>query len=341
MGNSKSSTKLTVVNNTVNKNTINNINKDIINMGVETLIKMNQSCSSTITQNNTCNIDDLVIKGSSNVVIGGTQTNQARQSLTCTQWSKATTEMNNEMMNTMISKIKTLNGTEAASDVNSTVRSHSANGFASLPIGQSKTDINGNITNDVLNETLITIEDIYETNLKNNFTAENLQSCVVSSAQGNYGDLSGGTIYGGNNIKVGCTQQNSIDQILNCKQLTDAVANSTADTMKKLGFVVDNTGVTENTVKSKTEATSSKVSTGPIQDLTDGIGNVIGSIGGCLSCQNGGCTICIIVICVLLISSSGGFFIMKSQGGGGKKMNGGYIKNSESNILDSDSSFYS
>lgn len=354
MGNSNSSSNLVVTNNTVNKNTVNNCNKDIINMGVETLIKMNQNCSSTVVQTNNCKMDNLMITGSKNFNIGGVQDNTATTNLTCTQWAKATNEMNNSMLLTMMDKVKTLNGTESATNVNAAVSAKTSAGSFSLPIGSSSSTSNGNVTNNITNETFSFIENIYETNLKNSFTSENLQSCVVSSNQNNVTDLSNGTLTNSDNISVGCNQQNSIEQILNCKQLNDAVISTGTDTLKKLGLTVDNTDLTDNRTKSKTSVSSDKVSTGFIQDITAGIGNVIGSIGSLLSFQNGGSTISIIIICVLLIISGGGYFFTKSQGGGGKK-NNGYVKNSESNyknsdnnilnlenyIFNSDSSFYS
>ena len=109
------------------------------------------------------------------------------------------------MASAMASEMKALNGTESATQLNTAAQSSNTTGFGSTggsSSSKSKTDIDNNITN----ETISKVENIFEQNLSNNFSANTVNECIGKTSQSNSQDLSNLDI--GGNAKVECFQAN-------------------------------------------------------------------------------------------------------------------------------------
>lgn len=274
MGGSSSKSSQSITNNTVNQNFMNTLNKTIMNSAVETVINNASSCSSAINLNNSCNVSDMTVGGDFN--FGGDQTAQANVNFNCIQANQTSADMATNMMASMVAEMKSLNGTESAANLNTASQSSNKTGFASMP-SNSKSNSSTNVTNNVTNETISNVQNIFETNLKNNFSVNTVNECIGKTNASNEQNISDVDI--GGNANIECIQSATVEQVQECKQLSDAVSKTTQATFQELGLTVateSDTGTsTESTVSSKSE----NVATGPIEEVGNAISSIIGAIG--------------------------------------------------------------
>jgi hypothetical protein len=315
MGKSSSSSSQKITNNTVNKNYMDTLNKTVMNSAVSTMVNNASSCSSAVNQNNSCDMSGTKISG--NFDFSGKQTNTAKVDFSCIQASQTSADMATSMMASMAAEMKALNGTEAAAQLNTAAASSNKTGFGATG-GSSSSKSNTNVTNNVTNETISKVENVFEQNLSNNFSANTVNECIGKTSQSNSQDLSNMDI--GGNAKVECFQANSLEQVQECKQLSEAISNTTQKTFQELGMKTDVTNTTASATESTVSATSENVSTGPIQDLGNAISGILGSVMGLASLAFLGpilgpiCSICSCIICVCLIIMVGKSVM---SGGGG------------------------
>lgn|SRR3990167_985922 len=301
MGGANSKSSQTITNNTVNKNYMDTLNSTIMNSAVETMINNASSCSSAVNINNSCDMSNTKIAG--DFVFGGKQTAKADINFNCIQANQTSSDMATAMMTSILTEMKALNGTEAASDLNNAAQASNTSGFASMP-SSSKSNAKTNVTNNITNETISEVKNIFETNLSNNFSVNTVNECIGKTQVSNTQDLSNMDIGGGANVE--CIQTATIEQVQNCKQLSDAVSKTTHDTFQELGLSVGTesatTALTESTVTSLAE----NVSTGPIQEVGTAIAGIFSSLGF------GSISGVIIIVLVLFVI---GYFAVKSMGG--------------------------
>jgi len=311
MGGSSSKSSQTITNNTVNQNYMNTLNKTIMNSAVETMINNASSCSSAINVNNSCDMSGADIGG--NFTFGGNQTAQAKVNFNCIQANQTSADMATSMMASMVAEMKALNGTDAAANLNTASQSSNTTGFLSMPSGKSSSSSSTNVTNNVTNETISDVQNIFEQNLKNNFSVNTVNKCIGKTNVSNSQDLS--NIKVGGDAKVECIQTASVEQVQNCKQLSDAVSKTTQATFQELGMTIatesDTTSKTESTVSS----TAENISTGPIQELGTALTGIMGAFGLAFLGPILGpiCSICSCIIVVILLITI--FKAMVSGGG--------------------------
>ena len=316
MGKSKSSSSQTITNNTVNQNYMDTLNKTVMNSAVSTMVNNASTCSSAVNQNNSCDMSGTKISG--NFDFSGKQTNTAKVDFSCIQASKTSADMATSMMASMVAEMKALNGTEAAAQLNTASQSSNTSGFGSTG-GSSSSSSKTDVTNNVTNETISKVENVFEQNLSNNFTSNTVNECIGKTTQSNSQDLSNMDI--GGNAKVECFQANSLEQVQECKQLAEAISNTTQKTFQELGMKTDVANTTATATESTVSSTSENVSTGPIQDLGDAVSGILGSVMGLASLAFLGpilgpiCSLCSCIICICLIIMVGKS--MMSGGGGG------------------------
>lgn len=303
MGKSNSKTSQVIENDTVNYNYVNTLNENIMNTAVNTLVSNANKCTSAVNQNNLCSMTNSKIGG--DLVIGGTQSNTATVDFSCVNANQASSDMSTAMMTAMLSEIKALNGTEAAAKLNSSSDASNTSGFGSTG-GSASAGSKTSVSNEVSNETITHIQNIFTQNLSNNFSSETVNDCIGKTTQTNIIDASGSTV--GGNATVSCIQTNTLEQIQKCSQLSDAISKTTQETFQELGLKTS----TENTTKTETEATneakSENVSTGPIGELGNllglasfaFLGPVLGPICAIISL-----IVCVIIIIMIVMALSG------------------------------------
>jgi hypothetical protein len=273
-GGSKGSSKNTIINNTINNNTIENLNKTVMNAGVDVLVKNANMCSSAVNQNNLCSVGDVNIVGG-DFTYESNQSNDAKVNFSCVNTSEASSEMADTMVRNMMGELDTLSNTEAGASLNAAAMAENTSGFGSS--GSSDASSANNVTNKIKNDTRVTIQNIYENNLNTNFTSDTVNECIGKTTQSNIDELGNINIEDGN-ASLKCVQTNTLEQVQECKQLSEALNKSMRESMDELGFTVSS----DNTATSETEATSESesvnVSTGPIQDVMDGISGILNGL---------------------------------------------------------------
>jgi hypothetical protein len=315
MGHSKSSITNSINNNTINSSDFENISKNIQESATNTLLENASSCSSSVEQNNTCNLANMQVGG--NFTFSGTQSNKASVNFSCVQSSSAANSMTDAMTAAVSSEMGVLNGTEAAAKINAAAAAASKSGFLSTG-GGSNSNASTNITNNVTNQTKAIVENIFKKNISNNFSSKTVDECIGRTTQTNNINLSGMKV--GGNANVPCNQSNSVEQVSECKQLTEAINKSMSKAAQELGFKIEASSSTKTKNEVKATATSEAISTGPIQDLGNAVSGVIGSIGNVFGLASLGvaapfiiysCCIC----CCIILSLVSSAIAMKSGGG--------------------------
>lgn len=344
MGGSHSSVKDSIVNNTINQTDIENTTKNIQESATNTLIKTASSCSSSVNQSNSCNLSGAAVAG--NFTLGGKQSNKASVNFSCIQANSASSSMTDSMVNSIGNELGVLNGTEAAAKLNAAAESANKSGFGSWGGGSASSNVSTGVENNVTNSTKSIVENIFKKNLSNNFNSETVNECIGRTTQSNSIEAVGVKV--GGNANVECDQSNTVEQVQECKQLTEAVNKTLSQTAQELGFKVNTSSETGSKSEIESAAKSKSEDTGPIQDL----GNAVSGLLGLASLGIAGpfiiyaCCIC----CCIILSIVSSMFVMKSSGGsmpnvqgsinlgkGANKMNlkfgkphkGGYSDNSD------------
>lgn len=313
MGNSKSKSTQAISNNTVNENYMNTVNKTIMESAVNTMVNNANTCSSAVNQINSCNFNNSSVAGNFN--IGGTQSNTAKVDFSCINSSTTSANMASTMAATMMAEIKSLNGTEAANTLNNAATTSNKTGFGATG-GSASATTNTSVSNNVTNQTLTHIENVFQHNLSNNFTTNTVNECIGKTTQSNTISASGVTVGGSANVT--CNQSNSLEQVQECKQLSEAINTTVQKTFQELGLQTDATSQTINKTEAKSSATSENVATGPIQD----IGNALSSLFDLASFAMFGpvigpiISICSCILCLCLL-----FIIFQSFMGGSSDNN--------------------
>jgi hypothetical protein len=309
MGGSSSKVKSSIANNTLNMTDIENTTKSIQESATSTLIKNASSCSSSVNQNNTCNMSGTKVTGG--FTFGGKQSNKASVNFSCVQAKSAAATMTDSMASSIANELGVLNGSEAAAKMNAAAEAKTTSGAGSWGSGSSSSKTDTSVTNNVTNSTKSVVENIFKKSLSNNFNSETVNECMGRTTQSNEVNLSNMNIEGG--AKVDCDQSNTLEQVQECKQLNEAINKTLSETAQELGFKIDNTNKTASTTESTSKATTETVSTGPIQDLGNAIGGILGlaSLGVAGPFIVYACCIC----CCIILSVVSSMFVIKSGGG--------------------------
>jgi hypothetical protein len=273
-GKKKSKASQTIINNTVNKNYMETLNKNIMNVGVETIINNASSCSSAVNLNNSCDVSKANISGDLNFT--SNQTAQGKVNFNCIQENKTASDMTTNMISQMISEMTALNETDAAANLNTAAKSSNKAGFLSPPISSS-TSTYLNQTNNITNDTKNIVKNIFETNLKNNFTTNTVNECIGKTNISNTVNLSSVKVEGDANID--CIQTASLEQVQNCKQLSDAINKTTQATFQELGLTVATESDTEISIESIVSTESKNVATGPVEEVGNAVSSIMKAFG--------------------------------------------------------------
>jgi hypothetical protein len=309
MGGSHSSVKSSITNNTINTTDISNTTKNIQESATNTLVENASSCSSSVDQTNSCNLSGAQIAGNFN--LGGTQTNKASVNFSCVQSSSAANSMADAMSSSIANELGVLNGSEAANKMNAAAAAATKSGFGSWGGGSSKADTDTNVSNNVTNQTKMAVENIFKKNLSNNFSSKTVDECIGRTKQTNSIEAVGVKV--GGNANVECNQSNSLEQVSECKQLTEAINKTISQTAQELGLKVEAVSKTATKTESTSKATTETVSTGPIQDLGNAISGLLGLAS--LGVAAPFIAYCSIICCCLIISLISSAVLMKSGGG--------------------------
>jgi hypothetical protein len=294
--NSKSSTSQNITNNTINQNLMTTINENLMNVSTDTLIKNASSASSSVNQNNVCKTEVANVAGDLN--ISSDQGNTASVNFAAVQSASAANDMSTAMMQSMVSQMKSLNGTDNAAALNNAASSASNQG--SLTTGgnvNSNTSSKTNVSNDVTNETISYVQNLFSQNINNNFSAETVNQCIGKTTQTNEQDVKAGNV--GGNAKVSCIQTNSVEQVQRCEQLAQAINETMLKTASELGLTVVAESETKTDTESSISASSSATQTGLIQDGGNFISGIIDSFGGIISGLSTGTIVFIIGLVVV------------------------------------------
>jgi hypothetical protein len=293
-------TTTTNINNTViDQQDFNNTNKQLMEASVDVLLKNANKCSSSVNQNNSCTLNNLKASGPVVIGSGSSQTNKASVNFSCIQSTKASSEMATAMMQRVGSELDATNGANLANSVKAAVTNSTKSGF--LGGAHSSTADNTNINNMSLTQIKQNVENIFEKNLKNNFSSETVNECIGKTEQSN--KTSASDVLSGESITANCSQTNSVEQVSKCEQLNSAINKTLQETAQELGFKVATANETSTSNETKTEIKSETIGTGPIQDLT-GLFNSFGAFLGLASLGLDGPYImscCVCCCCILLI----------------------------------------
>lgn len=323
MGGSHSSVKSSITNNTINTTDISNTTKNIQETATNTLVENASSCASSVNQSNSCNLSGAQIAG--NFDLGGTQTNKASVNFSCVQSSSAANSMADAMSSSIANELGVLNGSEAANKMNAAAAAATKSGFGSWGSGSSKADTDTNIANNITNQTKMAVENIFKKNLSNNFSSKTVDECIGRTKQSN--SIEAVNVKVGGNANVECNQSNTLEQVSECKQMTEAINKTISQTAQELGLKVE--AVSKTSTKSEsTSKTETKTESEGAAAFVDSLAKLasvfnpfsslfgLGGAAALIPCLI--CFCCCCVCCILIIggvAKSGGGSVSATPGG--------------------------
>ena len=310
MGGSSSKSTQNIKNTTLNKTYMETLNQSIMNAAVNTVVNNASKCSSAVNIINSCDLSGTNIVGDLNV--NSNQTAKANVNFSCLQANETQASMASQMLATITAEMKALSGTDAATQLNNAAQSSANMGFLSTPVVGSSAKSSTNQSNDITNDTISTVRNIFEQNLISNFTANTVNECIGLTNINNSTDVSGLNIKG--NVNVNCVQTATVEQVQKCEQLANAISKTTMETFQDLGLDTSIENVIDTNTESTTTSTSELVSTGPIEEIGTALSGILDSIGlAFLSAYISPISLCCCVIIILIFVLVVGFKMFGSS----------------------------
>lgn len=315
MGHSRSSIVQEVINNTLNSSISSSVTSNSQEKSVETLVESSKSCSSSVNQSNSCNLSNMDVAG--NFSLSGTQSNKASVNFSCINSDTAAQAMESAAVSAISGELNVLNGTAAAAKLNAEVAAASKTGSGGIG-GSATANVSSKDVNNISNITKSTIENIFKSHLSQNLTSKTVDECIGRTVQSNTIEAVGTKV--GGNAAIECNQSNSLEQVQECKQLTEALQTSFTKTAQELGFSVETKSETSSKTEMEGSAKSESIATGPIQDIGNAVTGIIGSVGNLFGLASLGMAapfivICCCVCCCVLLSCASSLVAAKSGGG--------------------------
>ena len=311
MGHSSSSVVQQVMNNTLNSSLSTSVTEHVQETSVEALVENASTCSSSVDQSNTCNMSNMAVAG--DFTLGGTQSNKASVNFSCVNSSTVASSMEDSASSGVAGELGVLNGTEAAAKLNAMAGAASKTGSGGIG-GSADSNVSSTTSNNVSNITESIVKNIFKSHVSQHLNAKTVDECIGRTKQSNEINASGTRV--GGNAKIECNQSNTLEQVQECKQLSEAIQKSFAKTAQELGFKVTAANTTASKTEMKSEAKSESVATGPIQDLGNAISGILGGVLGLASLGAAGpfIVVCCCLFCCIMLSCVGSV-MAKSSGG--------------------------
>jgi hypothetical protein len=315
MGHSRSSVVQEVLNETINSSLSKSVTSNQQEASVETLVETAATCSSSVNQSNSCNLSNMTVGG--NLNIGGNQSNKASVNFSCVNSSTAAQAMENAAVSGIAGELTALNGTEAAAKLNAMASAANKSGALNTG-GSSSSNVSSKTGNKVTNTTQSIVENLYKSNISQHLTSKTVDECIGKTSQSNSISAEGTKVAGSANAE--CNQSNSLEQVQECKQLTEALQKSFKKTAQELGFSVKAQNTTSSETKMEGKAEAKLEATGIVQDLGNAVSGVIGSVGNLFGMASLGVAApfvvvsCAVFCCIILSCVSS---MMAKSGGGG------------------------
>jgi hypothetical protein len=301
MGGSASSSVKMVDNKViVNQTDIDIINQQMTTVATNTIVKNAQQNMSTLVQSQKINISDI-ISGGNVTIAGGTQDTSSTVSFSGINEIETYNDTAGQIYSTIMTALQTTADTSALSQMVANAQSTMNTGALSMPsfaTSNATTDTASNTNIDT--KTKISLQNIVSNTISNNFTQENVSSCI--NAVNNTQSVDIRRIDAKGDVSIGV-----LDQKLATTMITQCLNKS--ETMNKiLNSLAANTGVTVATastaaavVKQEAAAAGSTVNKGLLEDIGEMFSGVYGGIATVVGVSASSCLCCLCMILLLIM----------------------------------------
>ena len=281
MGAKPSKTIATVDNTTeqviVSENTMNLLNEQVNNINAQTTITNNQNALQETRGDNTIDFRGCHIKGSVNID-RVTQKSVILVDFKSVQVSTVENKIAQNMLDKIMTGIENSVNAETLAVMKAAAESSSKNGFIP-PAGDTKSNAKNKFNMKINNNTDTNISNVIKQSINVGFNVEDIKKCVDSINDKQSLDFSNCEVDGNVTIE-NFTQDASIENIGSCLQnssVTNKVINMAAS---ELGVSVLSNTEYASKIEQTGKAKAKEITTDPVEDLFNGLSNVIGSIGG-------------------------------------------------------------
>jgi hypothetical protein len=273
MGHSHSKASITEVNNqvSVNDTDIKTSQEQINSQISNTTIDAAKNCSADLNLQQAVNISHIRAKGDFNY--SSNQKQVAALTFRCLNSSTVRQSAGSNIITKMTNDIAANATAEALSIMKAQAASQAKQGF--LGIGGSSSNANTKITNNTtnINKTNIDISNVVKNVVENNFSSEDLQTCI--SQANNDQSVTIGDVEAGGNVILALNQDQAVTVVSNCIQESNISNKITNGVASALGISVE---ATQKSV-SKQDTTGSADSKATTQGVGDAIGDVARGVG--------------------------------------------------------------
>lgn len=339
MGGSSSTMNATLESNSmvVNENTLNQLNKVVNKVAVDTLIENVKKCSASLVQSQKLTVKHIKCGDNCNIALA--QDQKAWLDFSCAQKDEIQMDVVQKMVDTISSKMKESSSADLMNKLNSNISNKSQSDSTGFPWGGSTTNTNVNqkINNYVSNKTTTNIQNVLENAVYSNFKNSNIDECMAKLI--NEQEITATDIEAGKNFSFTVNQAQKAEAIASCIQGANIASRVVSDLAKysDLDLTVKKDTTIKNESELKAEAASKQTGIlGGIAEIFGGMsGGSFASLGltGLMpllapilspSVSSSSCSCCIIIIIILfMVLGGGGLALFASKGSGSGSNNAG------------------
>lgn len=304
MGGSQSQSAVNEVNNTLiaNNTSVNILNENLNNVVVNSIMNEAKTCTAGIFQG-----QNIVIKGvhaaTGSINLNVTQNAASTLSFQCVNVSVVMNQAGNQMLQQIMSNLQTSTSAAALSQMEALAAAAATTGAGAQASGSTST-VNQIINFNEINTTNTNLKNVVQNSIQSNFTSNVVQNCIATVANNQNISIENITTEIGS-ISTVIDQTTAVNLVTSCVNSTNIGNSVTQSIMSALGISTTASSETELTSSQSGTAESKAESTGPIQDLFNGISNMLNGIFGPLEyasiASSASVTLCCICCCVLLI----------------------------------------
>jgi hypothetical protein len=308
MGNTSSTANATLSSKNVIVNTtaLNDLNTQITNTAVNSMISIASNCGSALTQSQQAQFGNITLTGNATATVN--QQQLANMNFSCLQQESIQQSLVATMASTINNAIQSNSSTALLNSLNAAIANKTQSDFASTNFGGTTTNTATAqaISNYVKNNSTATVSNVIRNSVYGTFKNTIANNCIAKVVQAQ--NISVSNLTASDNAQFLSSQAQNASLLTNCVQNTNIVNQVVNDLTSFSGLTVTSQSGTEISNTAKAELESSAVASGLFEGVATAIasiGTALGSIFGLsglglpLGVSSG--SVCLCIICIVII----------------------------------------
>ena len=296
-----SSSENTVKNNTVNKSSLELLNKSVNSYVSNTVTKNASTCAASSSQIVENSVGKIIVSGDNNKgVLDIDSVQDSEVNLQCIQESLQQINLGNEIATSIMQQLTQKVDNSTIAKLVTSSEAKNVQGFGANPFASSNSKVKVNTENTTINETNRKLSNLISNSVANNVDATNISDCFIKNTQSQINKIGNVKLLGeGNVLNLKLSSNQLAKSFATCKQLNDQTSKITNQIATALGLkIVDDI---KNTTKTDSKAISSAtVKTTGVEGIFDAVSGAFNNLFGMIASVSSIIFIMIIVLAVVM-----------------------------------------